>query len=265
MLGFTLILDDIVSPNGTSSMGRLGGGGPQALWGYQLQQGQTARVALAAGVGPDLPEECVAWLEASSIDTGALLRLEDRKTPRAWQVGPSCLTRGTPPPSDWGWVDELHKRHSTDPLVVAFIAGVQILEEDGRRHEIWRTPFTPQLVAMLRPGLAQLPPAYQAARNFHVGVHPEEPSLPLLRELRQAAGSQGVAACSTRHLSCLIHLPCGCLQVTGHRGFFKPSTHSHAPIPCRLGERRDVCGGLCRGTASRACLVHAAAGCLLSQ
>lgn len=59
------------------------------------------------------------------------------------------------------------------------------------RTQIWRTPFKPQLVAMLRPSLAKLPPAFQQARSFHVGVHPQDPSLPLLRELRAAAGTEG--------------------------------------------------------------------------
>ena len=57
--------------------------------------------------------------------------------------------------------------------------------------QIWRTPFSPQLVAMLRPSRAELPAAYQQAGCFHVGVHPQDPSLPLLRELRAAAGADG--------------------------------------------------------------------------
>lgn len=71
----------------------------------------------------------------------------------------------------------------------------QILEEDGRRHEIWRTPFDEQLVRMLRPSLADMPPAYQQARAYHVGVHPNDPSLPLLRQLRAAAGADGEPGC----------------------------------------------------------------------
>lgn len=78
-------------------------------------------------------------------------------------------------------------------LRASLLPCAQVLEDDGRRHEMWRTPFTPQLVSMLRPALAQLPPAYRHARAFHVGVHPDDPSLPLLRELR-AAGPAWLSA-----------------------------------------------------------------------
>ena len=265
MVGMTLIVDDIVMPDGSrcilfcrcyrrcrslcekataaashvkrimyafhcrSSMGRLGGGGPQTLWGFQLQRGQVARVGLAAGVGPDLPQECRRWLEQCSIDTAGLVVHEGGSTPRAWQI----------------------------------------LEEDGRRHEIWRTPFTEQLVRMLRPPLADLPPAYRLAGSYHLGVHPQDPSLPLLRELRAAAGDQGgrwlVFLCS-----------CHCLLTAAARA---PSHPNHLPHPpcmpapaqppnslaataaacllCRGAvERRDVCGCQRGGASPRHSAVH---------
>lgn len=91
-VGFTLIIDDIVRPDGTTYMQQLGGGGqsllappatavaankhpgcfpttldrprpnpstgPQTMLGYQLVSkclGQTAKLGLAAGVGADIP------------------------------------------------------------------------------------------------------------------------------------------------------------------------------------------------------------------
>lgn len=62
--------------------------------------------------------------------------------------------------------------------------------------QIWRTPFTPQLVRMLRPPLADVAPAYRRARAYHAGIpivmRPDDPALELLRELRVAAAeSQG--------------------------------------------------------------------------
>ncbi|KAL4451601.1 hypothetical protein ABPG75_007263 [Micractinium tetrahymenae] len=145
-----------------SSMAQLGGGGPQTLWGFQLQRAQSGHVALAAGVGSDLPPEVLQRLCLYGIDTGALVLPPDGaeggqswRTPRAWQI----------------------------------------LEEDGRRHEIWRTPFTPQLVRMLRPPLGDVPPAYRLARAYHAGIpiamHPEDAALDLLRELRAAAAETG--------------------------------------------------------------------------
>ncbi|KAK9815220.1 hypothetical protein WJX72_000160 [[Myrmecia] bisecta] len=82
---FSLIIDDVVLPDGTTHMGLLGGGGPQTLFGYQLQTGQQACVGLAAGVGADLPQACRAWLQKLGVDVKGL-RLTDRPTPRAWQV-----------------------------------------------------------------------------------------------------------------------------------------------------------------------------------
>ena len=85
LVGFTLIVDDIVNPDGKSSMGRLGGGGPQTMWGFQLQRRQAARVGLAAGIGPDVPPACLEWLQRCGIDTAGLI-CHEHKTPRAWQV-----------------------------------------------------------------------------------------------------------------------------------------------------------------------------------
>ena len=39
---------------------------------------------------------------------------------------------------------------------------------------------------MLRPTLEQLPPQFAAARAFHLGVHPNRPSMDLLCSLREA-------------------------------------------------------------------------------
>lgn len=51
--------------------------------------------------------------------------------------------------------------------------------------QVWRTEFsTAQRNAILRPPLAALPPNYQQAGSYHLGVHPNDPPLQLLRELR---------------------------------------------------------------------------------
>jgi hypothetical protein len=64
LVGFTLIIDDIVLPDGQTCMAQLGGGGPQTLFGFQLVSAALSplnlpcSVGLAAGVGIDLPEPC---------------------------------------------------------------------------------------------------------------------------------------------------------------------------------------------------------------
>jgi cytidine kinase len=136
---FNIIIDDIVYPAGFTHMGVLGGGGPQTAFGMRLWSGS---VGLAAGVGPDLPDESLAWFTRCGIDTAGLRRSE-LPTPRAWQV----------------------------------------LELDGRRTQIWRVSGS-----VLREQLARrveyLPAAYRTARGFHLGVHPLEPEMELIADLR---------------------------------------------------------------------------------
>lgn len=69
---FTIIIDDIINPDGSSLMGALGGGGPQTLFGYQVATNQRGTVALAAAIGQDdFPEHCQAWL--AQVGDGCLL------------------------------------------------------------------------------------------------------------------------------------------------------------------------------------------------
>lgn len=61
--------------------------GPQSLFGYQLARNGQAAVALAAGVGADLPVHCTAWLrDTIGADVTGLTATDGRPTPRAWQV-----------------------------------------------------------------------------------------------------------------------------------------------------------------------------------
>jgi hypothetical protein len=90
LVGFTLIIDDIVLPDGQTCMAQLGGGGPQTLFGFQLvsavlsPQNQPCSVGLAAGVGSDLPEACEvrvmsSWcFQPSSAAAAARLQLHSR-------------------------------------------------------------------------------------------------------------------------------------------------------------------------------------------
>jgi sugar/nucleoside kinase (ribokinase family) len=81
-VAFGIILDDIVFPDGKTSMGILGGGGPQAAFGMRLWSDS---VGLIAGVGQDFPAEAEEWLKRNEIDLKGLRR-SHLPTPRAWQV-----------------------------------------------------------------------------------------------------------------------------------------------------------------------------------
>lgn len=82
-VAFSLIIDDIVFPDGQTAMGVLGGGGPQTAFGLKLW---AEGVGLVGGVGSDLPPAALAWLEASGIDTQGLRHSAQWPTPRAWQI-----------------------------------------------------------------------------------------------------------------------------------------------------------------------------------
>lgn len=137
----SLIIDDLVLPDGRTIMGVLGGGGPQAAFGMKLwAQGG---VGLCAGVGADLPPAAEAWLHALGINLAGVRRNPQQPTLRAWQV----------------------------------------MEADGRRTQVWRTPAA-LIGAQLALSPEHVPPAYWGARGFHFGVHPEHPNLTLAGALR---------------------------------------------------------------------------------
>ncbi len=77
----SVIIDDIVYPDGRTSMGVLGGGGTHAAYGIALAGEQAALVGL---VGHDLPEEIRARLERD-FDTGGLVWVEHSQL-RGWQI-----------------------------------------------------------------------------------------------------------------------------------------------------------------------------------
>lgn len=139
---FSLVIDDLVFPDGRTAMGVLGGGGPQAAFGMKLW---TDQVGLVSGVGSDWLPNIQAWLTAAGIDLAGLRHSTEWPTPRAWQI----------------------------------------LEEDGRRTQLWRVPG-PAIRAQLERSLEKLPPSYRLARGFHLGLHPEEPDLGFIRALRKS-------------------------------------------------------------------------------
>lgn len=81
---YSLIIDDIVLPDGRTLMGQLGGGGPQTAFGMKLWA--TGGVGLCAGVGADLPAAAERQLAELGIDLAGLRRHPSLPTLRAWQV-----------------------------------------------------------------------------------------------------------------------------------------------------------------------------------
>lgn len=55
--------------------------------------------------------------------------------------------------------------------------------------QVWRVQDDPceQLYRMLTPSLGDLPPAFQRAANYHIGVSITDPPLPFLQQLRQVS------------------------------------------------------------------------------
>jgi sugar/nucleoside kinase (ribokinase family) len=148
LVAFSLIIDDIVFPDGQTAMAVLGGGGPQTAFGMKLWAN---RVGLVSGVGSDLPAEAQAWLEATGIDTTGLRYSDQWPTPRAWQLLEADGRR-----------TQVWRVPGPAASEAALWVGAQL----GRSPE-------------------KLPPEYRLAGGFHLGIHPEEPDLDFIRALRK--------------------------------------------------------------------------------
>ena len=78
-----LIIDDIVFPDGRTSMNVLGGAGTHALVGMRVWNG---RLGYAATIGQDLDPTHRQTLHRFSVDCAGLVVREGYKTARAWQI-----------------------------------------------------------------------------------------------------------------------------------------------------------------------------------
>ncbi|KAL3700793.1 hypothetical protein R1sor_018815 [Riccia sorocarpa] len=145
---FTIIIDDIVYPDGHTAMCCLGGGGPQTAFGMKVWASDEERIGLGARIGSDFPASCREWLEKMKIDVSGLLPWP-YPTLRAWQV----------------------------------------LEEDGRRGQVWRVELGEEVWAMLRPTVKELPPPYRKAKAYHACVHPSSLDKDFMQELRDTGAA----------------------------------------------------------------------------
>lgn len=78
----TIIVDDIVTSDGRTILGVLGGSATHAVAGMRVW---SREVGLAGTVGRNFPEEHWRFLETLGIDSRGIRRL-DLATPRAWQI-----------------------------------------------------------------------------------------------------------------------------------------------------------------------------------
>ncbi len=79
-----VIIDDIVSWDGRTHMGVLGGSGTHAVAGTRVWHRGT--VGISAYMGPDLSPELLSGLESLGLDPAGLITLPHITTPRAWQI-----------------------------------------------------------------------------------------------------------------------------------------------------------------------------------
>ena len=117
----TVIIDDIILPDGEARMARLGGGAVHAVMGMRLWN---EHVGLAAPLGEDFPPALRQEL-ADRFDLQGV-RVRAMPAPRSWQL----------------------------------------FENDGTRHEVFRTDFSQMQSALIRPD--EYPSAYWAAKGIHL-------------------------------------------------------------------------------------------------
>jgi cytidine kinase len=109
---------------------------------------------------------------------------------RLWSnnVGLAARVGADLPVSAWDWLREAGI--DTEGVRVTewptLRARQHLTPEGGRRHE-WQVPGT-AIGAQLARSVEALPRAYQRARGWHLGLHPEEPNLPFLAGLRALGG-----------------------------------------------------------------------------
>jgi sugar/nucleoside kinase (ribokinase family) len=63
----------------------------------------------------------------------------------------------------------------------------QLVESDGRRTQVWRVEDI-IVNSQLGRSLDKIPPDYRIAHGFHFGIHPDEPDLAFIQDLRSLRG-----------------------------------------------------------------------------
>jgi len=152
LVAFGIILDDLVFPDGHTVTGTLGGGGPQTAFGMRLP-------AMAG------------WTKSSG-DVGLVAGIghDLPGSARAWLAATGIDLTG------------VRETELSTPRAW------QKLEREGRRRQVWRVDEH-VIGAQLGRTLDRIPESYRQAKGFHLGIHPDEPDLDFIHQLRHLAGT----------------------------------------------------------------------------
>lgn len=120
----SVIIDDIVLPDGTTHMACLGGGGTHAAMGMRVW---SKSVGLVANIGDDFPPEIMERLE-NAFDVRGLIKL-DMITVRAWQLFEADGRRTEILRSEQNNLDQLKPHIKDFPNVYQSLEGVHLHTE----------------------------------------------------------------------------------------------------------------------------------------
>ena len=180
----SVIIDDIVMPDGITHMGCLGGGGVHAVMGMRVW---SEKVGLVANIGRDFPSSLMEKLEKTFNVQGLIKR--DMSTIRAWQLFETDGTRREVLRTDLNEFKELKPEVEAFPEVYDNLQGVhlhcqgeevpswvQLLRQRGNPFIFWE-PWHIDCVAENRGNLINIlplvdcvSPNLQEARTL-LGMH----------------------------------------------------------------------------------------------
>ena len=235
----SIIVDDIVLPDGRTCMGLLGGGGPQAAFGMKLWT--AGGVGICAGVGSDFPLTAQEWLKAMGIDTAGVRHHLQHPTLRAWQILDNddqrtqvWRTRGSAIPTHLAFAPDLIPRtywgargfhfgiHPEQPNLAAIHAlrarGVSVSVEPFRAAA---QPLDDQELAALLSSCAIFSPTIEEAHSLVGDGDPQtlierlaEAGAPIIT-LRMGSAGSLVYRAATRELHHIPAIPVAVVDPVG--------------------------------------------------
>ena len=145
----SIIIDDIVDPQGRTSMGVLGGGGSHAVAGMRVWSERTALVSV---IGQDFPE--TAWKQLESLADTRGIRQRPAAQPRAWQLFEADGTRQEVFRTDFGALRQTTIQPDEYPIDFGTAKGVYLQTATAPEAEAWANrlkALNPSLVMLWEP------------------------------------------------------------------------------------------------------------------